>query len=136
MKTIMKFCIFLVVAMYANLVYADRDNGVDNSLMAENCRRMALQLDNLSRMQDRPSCQTNLDGASLYVASRYIFEGQLKEAYRIISKSLILTQFSIDIECYGKSNLMTIASQLGMIQDQLAKQLNIKSDKLIPKVLD
>lgn len=92
----------------------------DYSVISEECRQVALKLDFLSRYQERLACVTNLDGASVYVASQYILNYQLKEANALISKAVILTKFAIDIDCHGHDEMIEVVQRLESIQKKIA----------------
>ena len=80
-------------------------NTVNYTEISEKCRQIALHMDWLSRYQDREACSKNLDGLNTYIASNYILVNRLKEANEIIDKSIILTNFAIDIGCYGQADM-------------------------------
>lgn len=116
-KKILLACI-LCTSSYAatDVNYSERP---DYSMVAEECRQVALKLDFLSRYQERLACVTNLDGASVYVASQYILNYQLKEANSLISKSIILTKFAIDIDCHGQEEMREVVARLQSIQKKI-----------------
>lgn len=92
----------------------------DYTVAAEECRQVALKLDFLSRYQERLACVNNLDGASVYVASQYILNYQLKEANSLIAKAVILTKYAIDIDCYGHDEMMEVVKRLQSIQRKIS----------------
>lgn len=99
---------------------ADFPDMSDYSMIAEECRQIALKLDYLSRYQERLTCVTNLDGASVYVASQYIFNYQLKDAKALISKAIILTKFAIDINCNGQEEMKEVVDRLQVVQKKIS----------------
>lgn len=121
--TIKKFISIGIMVLSANIFaaqgYQDYNDKTDFSMLAEECRLAALKLDSISRYQERLACITNLDGASVYVASQYIQNLQLKEANSLLSKAIILTKFAIDIDCHRQDELKELVERLQNIQKNL-----------------
>lgn len=92
----------------------------DYAETAELCRQSALKLDWLGRYQDRMTCTANMDSTDTYTASKYILNNQLKEASTLIAKVIILTNFTIDIGCYGQDELKTLVKNLQTVQTAIA----------------
>lgn len=117
-KRILIGCLFLSISFVSwSTNFSDK---VDYSMLAEECRQVALKLDYLSRYQERLACGTNLDGASVYVASQYIQNYQLREASSLISKAIILTKFAIDIDCHGQDDMREVVERLQAIQKKIS----------------
>lgn len=94
-------------------------SGTDYVTLAEKCRLVAIRLDTVSRYQDRASCSSNLDGASVYVASREILEYQFVHAATLLSQAIMLTNFAIDVDCHGQDEMKRIALDLQFIRQSL-----------------
>lgn len=99
-----------------SLSFSNAHAGRDYSQVAELCRQVALKLDWLGRYQDRIACTNNLDAADTYIASKYILNNQLRDANALLNKVIILTNFSIDIGCYGQEDLKDVLQSLKDIQ--------------------
>ena len=85
----------------------------------ESCRQIALQLNWLSRYQDRADCTANLDGVGVYFASNYILANRISEAKALIDTAIIKTKYAIDISCYGQDDMKDVVDQLQKIQKTL-----------------
>lgn len=96
----------------------------DYSVIAEQCRQVALKLDWLSRYQDRTACTSNLDGLNIYIASKYILNNQLEQASALITHTVFSTQFAFDIGCYGQDDIKLVTLSLQTIQKAIAKNIS------------
>lgn len=91
----------------------------DKKAYAGECRRLALKLDWLGRYQDRAVCTQNLEGAEAYLAGHYIETGDEKEAYKLLEHTKVLVEYAIDLNCYGKGDMETVASDIKTIMDKI-----------------
>lgn len=118
-KIMALFSMLFCSAAYSENASQNYKNNLD---IAKQCKQTALKLDWLGRYQDRVTCTTNLDGASVYVASQYILDNQWKIAGELIYQSIVLTNYAIDIGCNGQNELKLVVENLKSIQKAISQQ--------------
>jgi len=91
----------------------------DNKSYADECRRLSLKLDWLGRYQDRAVCTQSLEGAEAYLAGHYIETGEDKEAYKLLEHTMVLVQYAVDLNCYGKTDMETVVSDLQKVMYEI-----------------
>ncbi|MDF1683746.1 MAG: hypothetical protein P1U36_03715 [Legionellaceae bacterium] len=91
----------------------------DKKVQADECRRLALKLDWLGRYQDRAVCTQSLEGAEAYLAGHYIETGDDKEAYKLLEHTKVLVEYAVDLNCYGKTDMETVASDIKTVMDEI-----------------
>ncbi|NCT57837.1 MAG: hypothetical protein GW760_09055 [Legionella sp.] len=97
-----------------------KDEKPENAkVYADECRRLALKLDWLGRYQDRTVCTQSLQGAEAYLAGHYIETGDDGEAYKLLEHTKVLVEYAIDLNCYGKGDMETVASDIEKIMEEI-----------------
>jgi hypothetical protein len=127
MFNIMRGCVALGLAVsvmgasaasFDNTLYKG-DKKEDNKSYADECRRLSLKLDWLGRYQDRAVCTQSLEGAEAYLAGHYIETGEDKEAYKLLEHTMVLVQYAIDLNCYGKADMETVVADLQKVMYEI-----------------
>ncbi len=92
---------------------------VDYDALAKQCTALAVQLNALSRAQDRKECVLNFDGLNVYYAGNYISFRWINKAIDVLIAGIIQVQYARDIDCYFKDEIQEVIIKLISIKDEL-----------------
>ncbi|MDF1827171.1 MAG: hypothetical protein P1U39_02710 [Legionellaceae bacterium] len=128
-KSVMRGCVACGLALSVmgagaasldNTLYkGGKDKDEDKKVYADECRRLALKLDWLGRYQDRTVCTQSLQGAEAYLAGHYIETDDDSEAYKLLEHTKVLVEYAIDLNCYGRGDMETVASDIEKVMDEI-----------------
>ena len=112
--------IFLIVMLTSNAYsFSSSMEEGGSSALAEQCRKLSLQLYELSSHQSRPICEFNLDGLNVYFASNYILLDRVQKAKEVITSAIIQVKFALDIGCDGSANISSVITGLQSVNNKL-----------------
>ncbi|MDF1826888.1 MAG: hypothetical protein P1U39_01245 [Legionellaceae bacterium] len=97
-----------VLSFLSMHAYAANSDDRDNEELANKCRELALKIDWLSRYQDRPTCEKNLDGASVFFAGHYLDKKNKLKTEELLEEALVKLGFSFEVGCYGQNEIKSL----------------------------